>query len=163
MSRVVLCAALLLCSAQPAAAALPRHGTLAPGSSLGGIRLGEPASQVLAALGRSHGVCRGCVVPTWYFTYLRFDRRGLAVELTGGRVSAVYTLWQPGGWSAPRGLRLGAAQVQVTTLAGPLIPVACSGYDALVRDAPNARTAYYVVNGTLWGFGLLRAHGNPCR
>lgn len=118
---------------------------------------------MLAALGRSHGVCRGCVVPTWYFTYLRFDRRGLAVELTGGRVSAVYTLWEPAGWSAPRGLRLGAAQVQVTTLAGPLIPVACSGYDALVRDAPNARTAYYVVNGTLWGFGLLRAHGNPCR
>ena len=163
MSRVVLCAALLLCFAQPAAAALPRQGTLAPGNSLGGIRLGEPAAQVRAALGHSYGVCRGCAVTTWYFTYLRFDNRGLAVELTGGRVSAVYTLWQPNGWSAPHGIRLGAAEAQVTTLAGPLIPVACSGYDALVRDAPRARTAYYVVNGKLWGFGLLRAHGNPCR
>jgi hypothetical protein len=163
MSRVALCAALLLCVAQPAAAALPRQGTLAPGSSLGGIRLDETAGQVRAALGRSYGVCRGCAVTTWYFTYRRFDRRGLAVELAGGRVSAVYTLWQPDGWSAPRGLRLGAAQAQVTTLAGPLIPVTCSGYDALVRDARRARTAYYVLNGKLWGFGLLRAHGSPCR
>ncbi|HWX08801.1 MAG TPA: hypothetical protein VNY33_02390, partial [Gaiellaceae bacterium] len=119
MSRVVLCAALLLmvCSAQRAAAALPRQGTLAPGSSLGGIRLEETTGRVRAALGPWYGVCQGCAVTTWYFTYLRFDRRGLAVELTGGRVSAVYTLWQPDGWSAPRGLRLGAAQAQVTTLA----------------------------------------------
>jgi hypothetical protein len=163
MRRVIVCAALLLWVAQPAGAALPRQGTLVPGRSLGGVRLGETAAQVRAALGHSYGLCRGCAVPTWYFTYLRFDRRGLAVELTRGRVSAVYTLWQPGGWSSPHGLRLGAAQAQVTSLAGPLIPIACTGYDALVRDAPHARTAYYVVNGSLWGFGLLRAHENPCR
>jgi hypothetical protein len=163
MRRVIVCAALLLSVAQPAAAALPRQGTLVPARSLGGVRLGETAAQVRAALGRSYGVCRGCAAPTWYFTYLRFDRRGLAVELTGGRVSAVFTLWQPGGWTAPRGLQLGAAQAQVTSLAGPLIPISCTGYDALVRDAPRARTAYYVVDGRLWGFGLLRAHENPCR
>ncbi len=163
MRRAIVFAALLLCSTQSAAAALPRQGTLVPGRSLGGVRLGETVAQVRATLGRSYGVCRGCAVPTWYFTYLRFDRRGLAVELTGGRVSAVYTLWQPGGWSAPRGLQLGAAQAQVTSLAGPLIPIGCTGYDALVRDALQARTAYYVVNGKLWGFGLLRAHQNPCR
>ena len=164
MSRVAVCAAVLFCVvAQPAAAALPRQGTLAPGRSLGGVRLGEDAAQVRAALGTSYGVCRGCFTTTWYFTYLRFDRRGLAVELTGGRVSAVYTLWQPGGWSAPGGLRLGAAQAQVTSLAGPLMPVACTGYDALVRDSGRARTVYYVVNGSLWGFGLLYRHGDPCR
>ncbi len=156
-------AALVLCVTQSAAAALPRHGTLVPGQSLGGVRLGETAAQVRAALGRSYGVCQGCAVPTWYFTYLRFDRRGLAVELARGRVSAVYTLWQPGGWSAQHGLQLGAAQAQVTSVAGPLIPVACAGYDALVRDAPHARTVYYVVNGKLWGFGLLRTRENPCR
>jgi hypothetical protein len=163
MRRVLVFAALLLCVTQPAAAALPRQGTLVPGRSLGGVRLGETAAQVRAALGRSYGVCRGCVVPTWYFTYLRFDRRGLAVELTRGRVSAVYTLWQPGGWSAPHSLQLGAAQAQVTSVAGPLIPIACAGYDALVRDARHARTVYYVVNGKLWGFGLLRTRENPCR
>jgi len=163
MRRAIVFAALLLCVTQSAAAALPRQGTLVPGRSLGGVRLGETVAQVRAALGRSYGVCRGCAVPTWYFTYLRFDSRGLAVELTGGRVSAVYTLWQPGGWSAPHGLQLGAAQAQVTSLAGPLIPITCTGYDALVRDASHTRTAYYVVNGKLWGFGLLRAHQNPCR
>ena len=70
---------------------------------------------------------------------------------------------QPGGWSGPHGLRLGAAQVQVTSLAGPLIPVTCTGYDALVRDSGRARTVYYIANGGLWGFGLFYRHGNPCR
>lgn len=164
MRRASACAALLLlCAAGPAAAALPRSGTLLPGRSLGGVRLGEPAAQVRVSLGRSYGVCRGCATTTWYFTYRAFDRHGLAVELAGGRVSAVYTLWRPGGWSAPRGLRLGAAEGEVTRLAGPLIPVACEGYTALVRDGRAARTAYYVVDGTLWGFGLLRAQASPCR
>jgi hypothetical protein len=164
MSRLVICVALLLCFAQPAAAALPRHGSLVPGRSLAGIRLGETAAQVHAALGRSYGVCRGCSTTTWYFTYLRFDDRGLAVELIHSRVYAVYTLWQPSGWSAPRGLQLGAPQAQVTTLAGPLIPITCTGgYDALVRDAPHARTAYYIVDGKLWGFGLLGVRESPCR
>jgi len=165
MRRVPVCAALLLvalCVAQPAAA-LPRQGALLPGRSLAGVRLGETAAQVRAALGRSYGVCRGCAVTTWYFTYLRFDRRGLAVELPHGRVAAVYTLWQPAGWSAPNGLKLGAAQGEVTSAAGPLIPTACSGYDALTRDAANVRTVYYIVNGSLWGFGLMRARENPCR
>ena len=134
-----------------------------PGRSLAGIRLGETASDVREALGSSYGVCRGCARPTLYFTYGRFDRHGLAVELARGRVSALYTLWQPEGWLAPGGLQLGAAEAQVTKLADALIPLACSGYDALVRDAPRARTAYYIVNGALWGFGLLQARANPCR
>jgi hypothetical protein len=164
MSRALACAAVLvLCSATVASAALPRAGALVPGRSLAGIHLGETGAQVRAALGRSYGVCRGCAVRTWYFTYLRFDRRGLAVELAGGRVSAVYTLWQPAGWSAPGGLKLGTPQAEITNAAGPLIPVTCSGYDALTRDDPGARTVYYVVNGSLWGFGLMRAHESPCR
>jgi hypothetical protein len=118
---------------------------------------------VHASLGSFYGVCRGCATPTWYFTYRPFDDHGLGVELTRGRVSAVYTLWQPSGWSAPRGLNLGAPQAQVTQLAGPLIPVTCSGYTALYRDTGSARTVYIVVNGSLYGFGLFTASGSPCR
>jgi len=162
MKWTLLCA-LLLCAAAPAAAALPRDGTLFPGRSLGGVRLGESAAGVRAALGRGYGVCRGCSTTTWYFTYRPFARQGLAVELTRGRVSGVYTVWQPDGWSAPKGLRLGAVEAQVTTLAGPLVVLACSGYDALTKDTTEVRTAYYIVDGKLWGFGLLRAHTNPCR
>jgi hypothetical protein len=165
MSRVLACAALLLllCAAGGAGAALPRAGTLVPGTSLGGVRLGDTAGHVRATLGRSYGVCRGCARTTMYFTYRPFERRGLAVELTAGHVSAVYTLWQPSGWSAPGGVRLGAAEGEVTSLAGPLIPVACTGYSALVRDGRAARTAYYVVDGKLWGFGLLGRRQSPCR
>jgi len=164
MSRTLACAAVLfLCAAAPTAAALPARGTLVPNRSLGGVQLGETPAQVRAVLGGSYGVCRGCARTTWYFTYRAFDQHGLAVELTAGRVSGVYTLWQPAGWHAPRGLQLGAAQGQITELAGTLLPVACSGYEALVRDSSTARTVYYVVDAKLWGFGLLRPNEDPCR
>jgi hypothetical protein len=165
MRRVLACAALVaLCtSAAAAAAALPRAGTLVPGTSLGGVRLGDTAAEVRAALGTFYGVCEGCERTTLYFTYRPFEQRGLAVELTRGRVSAVYTLWRPGGWHSSDGLRLGAPEGQATSLAGPLVPVACTGYGALVRDARAARTAYYVVDDKLWGFGLFRPKQSPCR
>jgi hypothetical protein len=165
MSRALACAAVAaLLGAHAAAAALPKPGALVPGRSLAGVRLGEPATAVQAALGHGYGVCQDCIVTTWYFNYRPFDQQGLAVELVGGRVSAVYTLWQPKGWTAPRGLQLGAVQAQVTNLAGTLIPVACSGgYEALVTDTHTVRTAYYIVDGKLWGFGLLRALESPCR
>jgi hypothetical protein len=164
MSRTLACAAvILLCAAAPATAALPPRGAFVPDRSLGGIRLGETPVQVRAALGSSFGVCRGCVRTTWYFTYRAFDQHGLAVELSAGHVSAVYTLWQPVGWHAPRGLQLGAPQGQILALAGTLLPIACSGYQALVRDSSTARTVYYVFDAKLWGFGLLLPSENPCR
>lgn len=161
--RTALLVALLLAAAGPAAAALPKEGALVPGRSLGGVRLGETAGDVRTALGSSYGVCRGCATTTWYFTYRPFDRHGLAVELRGGKVSAVYTIWRPSGWRAPHALRLGASELDLQARAGPLVPIVCSDYDARVRDTPAARTVYYVLRGRLWGFGLLRAHANPCR
>ena len=161
--RLVAVSVAALVLAGSAAAALPPRGALVPGRSLGGVRLGDTAAKVRAALGASFGVCKGCATTTWYFTYRTFDRRGLAVELTGGRVSAVYTLWRPAGWTAPHGLRLGSVEAQITTLAGATIPIVCSGYDARVSDDTRARTVYYVVRGKLWGFGLLTPRANPCR
>ncbi len=149
--------------AAPAAAGLPRAGTLVPGHSLGGIRLGESVHAVRAALGRKHGVCDGCARPTWYFTYKPFDPHGLAVEFLHRRVSGVYTLWQPAGWHATNGLRLGATPLEVHRRAGRLHTITCAGYDALVADRPGSRTAYFLYNGSLWGFGLFPAHWSPCR
>ncbi len=162
MKRLAICAAALVLTGS-AAAALPPAGVFVPGRSLGGIRLGESASAVRATLGHAYGVCKGCTTTTWYFTYKRFDQHGLAVELTGGRVSAVYTLWQPSGWRTTAGLRLGVDEGQLTNSVGALIPVVCSGYDARVADGRRARSVYYVAQGKLWGFGLLRAHADPCR
>jgi hypothetical protein len=126
-----------------------------PGRSLAGVRLGEPAAEVRAHLGRDHGLCRGCATTTWYFTYRRFDDKGLAVELTRNRVSAVYTLWQPQAWRTRGGLALGAPQANVPHT----VPIACSGYEAFVVGT----SVYYVVDGSLWGFGLIQRGRSPCR
>ena len=149
--------------AVPAAAGLPHAGTLVPGRSLGGIRLGETTQAVRTALGRRFGVCTDCARRTWYFTYKRFDAHGLAVEFVHGRVVAVYTVWEPTGWHATNGLRLGATPLQVHRRAGPLRTIACDGYDALVADGPTSRTAYFIYQGSLWGFGLFLANWSPCR
>jgi hypothetical protein len=158
---VTLLAALAL--ATPAAAGLPPAGVLVPGRSLGGILLGETPHAVRAALGRQFGVCTGCGRTTWYFTYKRSEPQGLAVEFVHRRVSAVYTLWQPPGWRATNDLRLGATPLQVHRRAGRLHTITCNGYDALVTDRAGSRTAYFLYQGSLWGFGLFLANWSPCR
>jgi hypothetical protein len=134
-----------------------------PGRSLGGVRLGESARAVRAALGASYGTCRGCPRRTWYFTYKPFDKHGLAVEFTRGRVSGVYTLWRPAGWHAPHKLGFGTSVLAVHQLTGASRTITCTGYSALVRDSARARTAYYLVKGRLWGFGLFGLGTSPCR
>lgn len=156
-------AVIALVLAAPAAAGLPQAGKLVPGRSLGGIRLGESPRAVRAALGTFYGSCRSCERQTWYFTYRPFDKQGLAVEFTRGSVSAVYTLWRPSGWSAPRGLRFGASPLDVHRLGHTTRTVTCRGYEALVRDSPHADTAYYLLDGGLWGFGLFHRGASPCR
>jgi hypothetical protein len=160
-SVVTLLAALAL--ATPAAAGLPSAGMLVPGRSLGGIRLGETPHAVRAVLGRRFGVCTDCGRTTWYFTYKPSEPQGLAVEFVHRRVSAAYTLWQPPGWRATNGLRLGATPLQVHRRAGRLHTITCSGYDALVADRAGSRTAYFLYQGSLWGFGLFLANWSPCR
>jgi hypothetical protein len=158
---VTLLAAAVL--AMPAEAGLPRAGTLTPGRSLGGISLGETMHGVRTALGHGFGVCIDCARTTWYFTYKRFQAQGLAVEFTHERVSAIYTLWQPRGWRSTNGLHLGATPLEVHTKAGSLRTVTCNGYDALVADRAGSRTAYFLYEGSLWGFGLFRRAESPCR
>src|SRR2546430_14599374 len=99
--RLALVCAVLLCTAASASAALPRHGTLVPGRSLGGVHLGEKAAAVQSVLGRQYGVCRGCRTTTWYFTYRRFTRPGLAVEFTGGGGCAGVTIRGPARGGGP--------------------------------------------------------------
>src|SRR5437870_5802846 len=118
--RTVAAFAAALTFTSAAAATLPRVGVFAPGRSLGGIRLGETEAGVRAALGGFYGVCSGCATRTLYFTYAKYDQHGVGVELARGRVSAVYTLWDPPGWHAQRGLGLGDVEGALTASAGPL-------------------------------------------
>ena len=154
-------AALML--AAPAAADLPKAGVLVPGRSLGGIRLGESPRAVRTALGTLYGACRDCTRRTWYFTYRPFDKHGLAVEFTHGRVSGLYTLWRPAGWHGPHRLGFGSSPLAVHRRTGASRTSTCHGYEALVRDSAHARTAYYLNRGRLWGFGLFPRGASPCR
>jgi hypothetical protein len=164
MRRALLVALLAAAAlAVPAAAGLPQVGTLVPGRSLGGIRLGASERAVRAALGRGFGVCNDCARLTWYFTYKPFDTHGLAVEFVHRHVSAVYTLSEPTGWHATNGLRLGATPLRVHRRAGRLRTITCAGYVALVADTASTRTAYYVFDGRLWAFGLFLPRWSPCR
>jgi hypothetical protein len=164
MRRSLLATAVVaLALAVPAAAGLPKAGALVPGRSLGGILLGSSPRAVRAALGTFYGVCRGCSRRTWYFTYGPFQKQGLAVEFTRGRVSGLYTLWRPKGWHARHGLGFGSTPLAVHALVGSTQTVTCRGYEALVQDSAHARTVYYLFDGRLWGFGLFRRGDSPCR
>jgi hypothetical protein len=156
---VVAVAAAAGAAAAPGRAAVPKHGVLVPGRSLGGIRLGASPASVRARLGTDYGVCRGCRTRTWYFTYEPLMPQGVAVAFGRGVVVAVYTLWQPAGWRTAGGLLLGAPAKGLP----PLRSVPCRNYRALVAHSPGALTAYYVVRGKLWGFGLLRPGTRVCR
>lgn len=145
-----------------AAARLPTEGVLVPGQSLGGIRVGMTKTAVRSTWGRDFGRCRSCGLETWYFTYREFQPEGAAVAFERGRVQLIYTLWQPSGWRTSRGLALGAAEADLTGAVGDATRRECDGYVALVQRGRSTDSIYYLVDGSLWGFGLTRSGFPPC-
>jgi hypothetical protein len=163
--RVSIIAAVLAMAAASASAAAgpPGAGELVLGTSLGGARLGMTVPQLEHAWGRAYGRCRSCSRPTLYFNLFAFRPEGAGVELTKGRVSAVFTLWAPGAWHTAEGVRVGESATAATATYGPLTRVACRGYYALTISSRSAVNAIYVVGTDVWGLGLL-ARGVPvCR
>ncbi len=146
-----------------AIAALPIHGTLRPGMSLGGVKLGDTPARVVHDWGRSHGVCAECRKTTWYYNYARYGPQGAGVEFSKGRVDAVFTLWSPSGWRASNGLRLGDPAGRLNALYGALPVEHCGTYDAYALVRARSVTAFYVVGSKLWGFGLMRPSVSVCR
>jgi hypothetical protein len=157
--------AVVLALALPAlaAAAPPQAGVFVPGRSLGGLRLGMTPAQVRAAWGTTYGRCRDCRSPTWYFNFAPFSPQGAGVEFRRGRVDAVFTLWSPVGWRTTHGLRIGDEERGVTDLEGAVNRSECGSYRILLQPRGRAVSAFYIVDGRVWGFGLLRAPSRPCR
>jgi hypothetical protein len=154
--RLVAAAAVALVLAAPAAAAPPRHGTVVPGASLGGVSVGAPMKAVIARWGRGFGSCHGCRATTWYYNYERFRPQGVGVSFRKGRVDALFTLWQPSGWHTSRGIVIGDDVAQVTTVYGALDRRDCTGYYTLILHTRSGVTEFYVVDERLWGFGVSR-------
>ena len=145
-----------------AALLLPHAGTFAPGQSLGGVRLGMAGPEVVRLWGREYGVCRGCPRTTWYFTYRPFEPKGAQVQFERGRVVAIATVWSPPGWRTTRGLKIGDETSRITLVYGPLPSLACHNYAALVLSGHRATSVFYVVEGRLWGFGLIGSPRSAC-
>ena len=141
---------------------LPQRGALVPWQSLGGVRLGMSEQQVTQRWGTDHGRCRGCAQPTWYYNYRPFRPQGAAVRFAHGKVDAVWTLWAPPGWHTGA-LTIGAAQEEVTKRYAATLSVPCGSYTALTLTKGRVTTAFYIYNGSLWGFGLNDATVNACR
>ena len=145
------------------AATLPLHGTLVPGKSLGGLRLGDSPARVVAAWGHGFGVCTDCARTTWYYNLARYQPQGAGVEFAGRRVAALFTLWSPTGWRTAQGLRTGDRAARITALYGRLPRQSCGTYDARVLIRARSVTTFYVVRGKVWGFGLSRPSVAVCR
>jgi hypothetical protein len=146
-----------------AAVTLPHNGLVDPGRSLGDLRLGATAAAVRSAWGGGFGRCHGCRRTTWYFTYRPYTAQGAGVELRGGRVAALFTLWSPSGWHTRQGLRIGDPSSRIGALYGPVARRDCRGYHAFVLRQGTTVTAFYVVDEKVWGFGLSRPQVPVCR
>jgi hypothetical protein len=161
LALAAACVAALL-AVLPAAAEPPTGGAFTPGESLAGVELGMTRSDVKAAWGRRHGVCRDCQEPTWYVNEAPFKPQGTGVVFAGGRVVHTFTVWKPDGWATPEGLALGDPAGDIGATYGELAEIDCGDYLALVDNDPDATSVFYVYEEEVWGFGLVARGRSPC-
>jgi hypothetical protein len=162
LSAVAGAGVALVLPAGTASTAPPARGVFVPGVSLGGVELGMTRAGVSRAWGRRHGVCRDCPRETWYFNYRPFEPQGTGVVFHRGRVVHLFTLWKPAGWRTSEGLELGAARGEVGKGLVVRDERTCDGYVAMLAPGPSAESVFYVYDGRLWAFGLIRPGEDPC-
>lgn len=146
-----------------ATAALPAKGVLAPGQSLGGVRLGDTVAVVKRRWGSRYELCRVCARTTWMYTYRTGRLSGVAVSFRSGRVSAIFTLGAPRGWRTPQGLALGDPTAAALHLYRGLAWNRCIGYGALSMRRPGVVTSIYTFGESVYGFALTRPSEPVCQ
>jgi hypothetical protein len=142
--------------------AAPERGLFAPGESLGGVRIGMTKAAVLRQWGERFGRCGDCPRTTWYFNYRPFLPHGVGVGFERGRVSHVFTVWQPDAWRTPEGLVLGDPAADIARTYGPLDRRECGHYYSLVDPGASAQSAFYVFDDEVWAFALTVPDASPC-
>lgn len=163
LSLTLLLAAPASAEATAAATSFPARGVLQPGTSLGGVRLGDTPAQVRARWGSRFARCAVCARPTWLFTYPSGGPRGAAVSFGSGRVAAVFTLGVPRGWRTTRGVVLGDPADKVQAVYGRLAWSRCVGYGALSIRSARAVSSIYTYGESVYGFALTKPGEPVCQ
>jgi hypothetical protein len=142
---------------------LPPKGVLVPHESLAGVRLGDTPAAVRSTVGTRYTVCSGCPRPTWF--YFEGSREtGLGVTFRRNRVSAVYTLGSPRGWTTVRGIKIGGAvETMRRAYGGRLRVTPCLGYVAHSDRRPGSVTTFFSLETYVTGFSLTLPAEPVCR
>jgi hypothetical protein len=166
-TAVLALAVVVLTLAAPAwsAQSFPSTGVLTPGVSLGGVKLGFTAQQVIGRWGSTYSVCSKsqCGHSTvWYFVYQSGEPLGAAVRFDkAGKVTAVFTLGSPTGWRTADGLLIGQGISDAQRLYGSNLSWSvCLGYGAMSMKGGKAVTSIYTYGETVYGFALT-SPGTP--
>jgi hypothetical protein len=150
-------------SAEASVGALPQRGVLVPGTSLGGVRLGDASATVTKRWGRAYVVCAVCSSPTWLYTFEGRAGTGAAVSFRRGRVIAVFTLGVPRGWRTTRGVELGDPTEKLVETYAALRWKTCIGYGALSMRKGAVVTSIYTFGEYVYGFALTRPWEPVCQ
>jgi hypothetical protein len=166
MHRLALVALLAALLASTAGAATkpqaPRTGTIVPGTSFGGLALGLTKAQVRAAWGSHFGVCDNCPQVTWYYTFVKFEPKGIGVRFLNGRVASYFTVGEPFGWKTSKGLALGDPRIRTEKLYGTAPVLDCAGYSLYEILVKKQLLLVYLSDDRVYGLGLATRSFNPC-
>ena len=141
---------------------LPVNGILVRGKSLGGVKLGDPASKVIVLWGRDYTVLAGHPT-TWLYWSPTGDPFGAAVSFRNGVVTAVFTVGGIEGWRSSDGLRPGQTISRFNDPGPSTTQTACIGYGAISTRSGGAVTSIFMQGQSIYGFSLSRPYESICR
>jgi hypothetical protein len=139
----------------------PVNGVLVRGKSLGGVFLGESASDVRVAWGNDYTVLSDKPT-TWLYWSPTGDPYGAAVSLRGGYVTAIYTLGGIEGWRTNDGLSPGQTLATFNNQGPGTTQTACIGYGAVSTRSGSAVTSILMQGQAIYGFALTRPSEPVC-
>jgi hypothetical protein len=140
----------------------PVNGVLVRGKSLGGVQLGESASDVRALWGSAYTVIGGAPT-TWLYMSPTGESVGAYVSFRNGVVTAVVTLGAIEGWRTSDGLRPGQLLSRFNDPSPATTQVACNGYGAISSRTGSAVTSILTLGQAIYGFALTRPYESVCR
>jgi hypothetical protein len=142
-------------------AALPVNGVFVRGTSLGGISLGDTATDVRVLWGPRYSVCDGCNPMTWFYFDPKHITEGVGITFRHGIVTAVFTLGMNTGWHTPDGITVGRYLPQFNNQKGDT--KSCAGFGATSTRSGNAITSILTNGQIVYGFALTRPSEPVCR